>query len=137
MTNFLDGARVDSDGALKSHESGFGGAKCGEEEIVLPVAVVPVESKERRERVRAKVDFFACVRTQGFGDDIVKCIDMSKGGVSFKSQRCYEKNMAIEIAVPFAADVKGAPAIFVKGRIANVSEMTGSGMWRCGVEFVR
>jgi hypothetical protein len=78
------------------------------------------------------------VRENGaFGNDIVKCIDMSKGGVSFKSHHCYETHMAIEIAVPFAADVKEAPAIFVKGRIANVAEMTGSGIWRCGVEFVR
>jgi hypothetical protein len=108
-----------------THEqmSAFRGAKITEEAVILPVAVVPVESKERRERVRAKVNFFACVRTETFGDDVVRCIDMSKGGVSFKSEHGYEKNARIEIAVPFAAEVIEAPAIFVRGRIANVAEM--------------
>jgi PilZ domain-containing protein len=115
-----------------------------------PVAVAEVEEKaeefvaladamegtERRSRVRAKVNFFACVRTETFGEDIVMCIDMSRGGVSFRSKHAYQKEMGVSIAVPFSPEAKEAPAIFVKGRIANVKEM-GGGLWRCGVEFLR
>jgi hypothetical protein len=93
------------------------------------------EAVDRRSRVRAKVNFFACVKTDVFGDDVVRCIDMSKGGVSFRSQHAYTQEMKLEIAVPFSAEVKEAPAIFVRGRIANVREMGGE-MWRCGVEFL-
>jgi hypothetical protein len=94
------------------------------------------EPVDRRSRVRAKVNFFGCVKTDAFGDDVVRCIDMSKGGVSFRSEHGYQKEMTVEIAVPFSAEVREAPTIFVRGRIANVREM-GEGMWRCGVEFLR
>jgi len=96
-----------------------------------------MEGTERRARVRAKVNFFACVRTEAFGEDIVHCLDMSRGGVSFRSRNVYEKGMRLTIAVPFSPEAKNAPTIFVKGRIAHVEEMTGKGMWRCGVEFLR
>jgi len=90
---------------------------------------------ERRRRARAKVSFFACVKTAQFGPDIVKCLDMSKGGVSFRSRNPYKKEMKIQIAVPYAPEVKNAPSIFVSGRIANVREMDG--MWKCGVKFLK
>jgi hypothetical protein len=93
-----------------------------------------MEGTDRRIRVRAKVNLFACVRTEEFGADVVNCIDMSRGGVSFRSRNPYSKGKVLEIAVPFSAEVKEAPAIFVKGRITNVKEFAG--MWRCGVEFV-
>jgi hypothetical protein len=92
-------------------------------------------NKERRNRVRAKVNFFACVKTERYGKDVVTCIDMSRGGVGFRGKNEYKKDMKIEIAVPYSAEAKDAPAIFVKGRIAHVSPMDG--MWRCGVEFLR
>lgn len=100
-------------------------------------AVAVAEGVERRQRVRAKVNFMACVRTGKFGEDIVQCIDMSKGGVSFRSKNEYEKGMRIEIAVPFAAEVPDAPAIFVRGRIAHARALRDWEMWRCGVEFLR
>jgi hypothetical protein len=96
-----------------------------------------MEGMERRARVRAKVNFFACVRTETFGEDIVKCIDMSRGGVSIRTRNLYEKGMGLQIAVPFSPEEKESPAIFVRGKIANVREIGDGGMWRCGVEFVR
>ena len=106
-------------------------------EALLQSIAVPAKAEEveRRERVRAKVSFLACVRTLMFGADVVPCIDMSRGGVSFRSKNAYTPGMKIEIAVPFSAEAKAAPTIFVKGRIANVRPVEG-GMWRCGVEFV-
>ena len=67
----------------------------------------------------------------------MNCVDMSRGGVSFRSRNVYEKDMMLEIAVPYSPEVKEAPSIYVKGRIANVKEMANGGMWRCGVEFLR
>jgi hypothetical protein len=90
---------------------------------------------ERRRRTRAKVNFFAAVKTPQFGLDVVTCLDMSKGGVGFRSRNPYKKEMRVQIAVPYAPEVKNAPAIFVLGHIANVREMHG--IWRCGVEFLK
>ena len=90
---------------------------------------------ERRTRARAKVNFFACVKTPHFGLDIVTCLDMSKGGVGFRSRNQYKPEMRIQIAVPYSPEVKDAPAIFVSGRIANVRKIDD--LWRCGVEFLK
>ncbi|MGB7434522.1 MAG: PilZ domain-containing protein [Candidatus Acidiferrum sp.] len=104
-----------------------------EEVISLAEPIAPVE---RRNRIRAKVNFFACVRSEQFGEDIVTCIDMSRDGVSFRSGKAYQKGMELQIAVPFSPEAREAPAIFVNARIANVREMPGGTMWRCGVEFL-
>ena len=77
------------------------------------------------------------MRSQAFPEEIVSCIDMSRGGVSFRSKNGHEKGTLIEIAVPYAAEERLAPAIFVKGRIANVKPLELEGMYRCGVEFLR
>ena len=103
---------------------------------LVPLAETPATS-ERRARVRAKVNFFACVRSDAFGEEVVPCIDMARGGVSFRSRNPYEQGTIIAIAVPYSAEERKAPAIFVKGRIANVKVLEFEGMYRYGVEFVR
>jgi PilZ domain len=104
--------------------------------VVATKTAVAETAAERRIRVRAKVNFFACVRTEEFGDDVVTCVDMSKGGVSFRGEHSYTKDMKLQIAVPFAKNEPGATPLFVRGRIANVREER-SGVLRCGVEFLR
>jgi len=84
-----------------------------------------MEGTERRARVRAKVNFFACVASREFGEDVVTCMDMSKGGVGFHTKNQYAKEMRVTIAVPYAPEAKEAPAIFVNGRIANVNVLEG------------
>jgi len=99
--------------------------------------VAVAEEVNRRKRVRAKVNFLACVRPERFGEEVVRCIDMSRGGVSFRGKNPYEKDLPITIAVPYAAEVREAPAIFVRGRIAHVCAMGHGETWKCGVEFLR
>jgi hypothetical protein len=96
----------------------------------------PAPLLERRQRVRAKVNYFACVRSEAFGDDIVVCIDMSRGGMSFKTKNFYLVNITVTIAVPFSPESPQAPAIFVPARIASVSEFPNGKLYRCGVEFL-
>jgi hypothetical protein len=95
------------------------------------------ESVDRRARMRAKVKFFACVRTEKFGESLGTCIDMGRGGMSFRSKNCYEKDQRVRIAVPFSPESPEAPAIFVPGRIAQAKEFAGGEMWVCGVEFLK
>lgn len=101
---------------------------------VVPPAPAPLLN--RRQRVRAKVNYFACVRSDAFGDDIVVCIDMSRGGMSFKTKNFYLVNITVTIAVPFSPESPQAPAIFVPARIASVSAFPNGKLYRCGVEFL-
>lgn len=62
------------------------------------------------------------------------------GGLTRYCEECgmlTVKGMKIQIAVPFAAEAREAPAIFVQGQIANVREMASQGMYQCGVEFLK
>jgi len=93
--------------------------------------------EDRRDRVRAKVNFFACVRSEAYGDEVVTCIDMSRGGLGFKSKNSYAEATQVRIAVPFSPENKDVPTIFVPARIAHVRPMAGSSLQRCGVEFIR
>ena len=83
------------------------------------------------------MNFFACVRSEAFGDEVVNCIDMSRGGLGFKTKNCYLEATLVTIAVPFSPENREAPAIYVQARIAHVLPMAGSSMFRCGVEFLR
>jgi len=100
------------------------------------VLSAPAPLVERRQRLRAKVNYFACVRSDAFGDDIVVCIDMSRGGMSFKTKNFYLVNITVAIAVPFSPESPQAPAIFVPARIASVSEFPNGKLYRCGLEFL-
>jgi len=100
------------------------------------VQPAPEPPSDRRQRVRAKVNYFACVRSEAFGDDIVVCIDMSRGGMSFKTKNFYLVNITVTIAVPFSPESPKAPAIFVPARIASVSDFPNGKLYRCGVEFL-
>lgn len=92
--------------------------------------------EERRQRVRAKVNYFACVRSETFGDDVVTCIDMSRGGLGFWSKNAYLVSTEVKIAVPFAPESPAAPAIFVAARVVNIAELPGRQVFRCGVMFL-
>lgn len=80
------------------------------------------------------MNFAACVRSRGFGDDVVVCEDMSRGGVRFKSRKVYFIDTMIEIAVPYSAGVSN---IFVPARILYVQELDEQRLFRCGVVYVK
>jgi len=113
------------------------------QEKAEPVETVPAASPDpavapppaarpenRRKHVRIRVNFEACVRSQAFGEDIVTCEDISRGGLRFKSRKEYVVDTQIEVAAPYSP---GAPAIFVRGRIVHVVELKEERRFRCGV----
>jgi PilZ domain len=97
--------------------------------------VAPPDANRRLHR-RAKVSYYACVRTEAFGDDIVPCIDMSRGGLSFKTKHPYPLSSLVHIAVPFARETPQAPAIFVPARITNINPIPDSELFRCDIAFM-
>jgi hypothetical protein len=90
--------------------------------------------ENRRKHVRTKVSFQACVRSFAFGDDIVSCEDMSRGGLRFKSRKEYIANMEIDVAAPYSP---GAQAIFVRAQVVHVTELKNERKFRCGVCYAK
>jgi len=108
------------------------------EEESAPVAVAEADAKpavrteNRRKDVRTTVNFKACVRTFAFGDDVVSCEDISRGGLRFKSRKPYAVNTEIEVAAPYSP---GTLNIFVRAQIVHVTELKEERSFRCGVAY--
>ncbi len=106
----------------------------------MPRETLPAESRDwarpenRRKDVRTKVNFKACVRSHAFGDDIVTCEDISRGGLRFKSRKEYTAKTEIEVAAPYSP---GTPDIFVHGQIVYVAELKQERRFRCGVCYAK
>src|SRR6266446_3902038 len=105
------------------------------ESIDSPADLQPtLRPANRRKYLRTKVNFKACIRTFAFGDDIVSCEDISRGGLRFKSRKHYSVKTAIEVAAPYSP---GSLNIFVRGQIVHVEEVPGEKFFRCGVAYAK
>jgi len=74
---------------------------------------------DRRQRARAKVNYFACVLSETFGKDVVTCIDMSRGGLGFRTKNAYAISAEVTVA-----------------GVVNIPELPELKMFRCGVAFL-
>lgn len=92
-----------------------------------------VRAENKRKHLRTKVNFKACVRSFAFGDDVVACEDMSRGGLRFKSRKQYLEKFKIEVAVPYS---DGGQNIFVPAEIVHVQELKEEKLFRCGVAYL-
>jgi hypothetical protein len=99
-----------------------------------PTPQTSARPENKRKHVRTKVNFKACVRSHAFGDDIVTCEDISRGGLRFKSRKEYTANTEIEVAAPYSP---GTPDIFVHGKIVYVAELNQERRFRCGVCYTK
>jgi hypothetical protein len=105
-------------------------------EARVPAIATTTAVDDRRARVRAKVNYFACIQGDAFGKDVVTCIDMSRGGLGFKTKNAYLISTEVTVAVPFSMESPNAPAIYVPARVVNIAEIPEQKMFRCGVAFL-
>jgi hypothetical protein len=99
-----------------------------------PASPTPARQENRRKHVRTKVSFKACIRSFAFGDDIVTCEDISRGGLRFKSRKPYAEKADIEVAAPYSP---GSGNIFVRAQIVHVLELKEEKRFRCGVAYAK
>ncbi len=99
-----------------------------------PAAKSPARIENRRKHVRTKINFKACIRSYTFGDDIVTCEDISRGGLRFKSRKAYVAKTEIEVAAPYSP---GTQSIFVRAQIVHVVELKEERRYRCGVCYAK
>lgn len=97
-----------------------------------PLPAAPIEFQNRRREPRRVLRVTACVRSARFGDDLVKTLDVSRGGLCFMSPWEYVKDMAIEVAVPYSP---GGGCIFVPAKIVRIQFLVTEGMRICGVAY--
>lgn len=88
----------------------------------------------RRRNTRVNARLLACIRQQGFSDEVVMTENMSRGGLCFRSTKAYVQGSPIEVAVPFAA---GGANIFVAARVAHTMQKPGDNILRVGVYYVQ
>ncbi len=84
-------------------------------------------------RVRLK-DMTACIRQPGFGEEVVRVENVSRGGLRFSSPKTYYAGSGIEVAVPYTP---GAANIFVPARIVRTQEKPNSELKEYGVAYVK
>jgi hypothetical protein len=104
------------------------------EPVPKPEPKPAARPENRRKHVRAKANFKACIRSFIFGEDIVTCEDISRGGLRFKSRNQYLVLSEIEVAAPYSP---GAHAIFVSAQIVHVEELKQERRFRCGVRYAK
>jgi len=122
--------------AVEEAEKGEAPALTSPETAVEPAPSEksPARPENRRRHLRTKVSFKACIRSFAFGDDLVTCEDMSRGGLRFKSRKAYTERAEIEVAAPYSP---GSQAIFVRGHIVHVTELKEERRYRCGVSYAK
>ena len=92
-----------------------------------------VKPENRRKHIRTKVSFKACIKSFSFGDDVVTCEDVSRGGICFKSRKHYTEKLKVEVAAPYTPGVQN---FFVPGEIVYVIELKDEKLVRCGVAYL-
>jgi len=113
---------------------------CSRDTVWEPVpekrsADVPAEASvpERRKYRRVGMHKMACVGPEGPAADVVDIVDVSRGGVCFRSSHTYREDTWIQIAVPYTPDTAN---IFVAGRIVR-SRKVNDQQTEYGVEYVK
>ena len=92
-----------------------------------------VRTTERRRSPRIALrQAKACVEVPGAQPDVVELINISRGGLCFRSQRVYPVAGLILVAAPYT---HGGTNLFVTGRIVRINRDAWGGLY--GVEYVR
>lgn len=94
------------------------GTPAGEAEGAAPgtADLVPRTHNDRK-FIRVRMKLRACIRHPESGDEVVECLDVSRGGLCFLSSKQYSKGTPVEAAVPY---LPGQANIFTRAKIANV-----------------
>lgn len=97
-----------------------------------PPAPAP-RTENRRKHNRIVMKVMACVRQPGFGEEIVRVENVSRGGLNFVSSNTYFEGSRIEVAVPYTP---GGANIFVAARIAWSCELPDKKLKSYGVTYI-
>jgi hypothetical protein len=86
--------------------------------------------KRKYERIATKAS--ACIRKSDGSEEIVRCENISRGGLSFRSSQGYVAGARIEVSVPCSP---GTGNIFIPAQIIHCHHI--GGMFRVGAAYLR
>lgn len=90
-----------------------------EAELAIPRASrssVPRTANDRKHARIAMKNTRACIRRRGSKDEVVEVVDVSRGGVRFRTYVNYPSDASLDIAVPYT---EGGLNVFVPARIVR------------------
>ncbi|HWR17781.1 MAG TPA: PilZ domain-containing protein [Terriglobales bacterium] len=99
---------------------GDNGLVTGSESYLSPLSAPERKARKVNDRKHPRValkNIKACLKRQGYDDDVVDVLDMSRGGIRFLSLVDYPPDTQITVAVPYMSD--GAN-VFLPAKIARV-----------------
>src|SRR5262249_55868572 len=99
----------------------------------VPTTTVTCGKSTRRKSIRTMMKASACISQPTGGRDVGPILDISRGGIAFRSSRTYPVNSWIELAAPYT---EGGANIFVAGRIVW-QRQTHAGFQEYGVQYVK
>jgi hypothetical protein len=111
--------------------------KAGKETMIVPAnerTKSPEVSVDKRKHRRVNMQTNGCIREPGMEENIVSVVDVSRGGVKFRTLKEYYVHNWVEVAVPYT---RGAANIFVPARI-TWAESGKPGEWNeYGLAYVK
>jgi hypothetical protein len=108
-------------------------AVSGNLQIEVPVGPSARWTENRRKQNRVKMKVSASLRQPPpTGDDAVKVVDVSRGGVRFLSSRIYLVNTIVQAAVPYTASAEN---LFIPARI--IWRRTEHAIREYGLAYIR
>ncbi len=89
--------------------------------------------RNERKHVRIRLKMTACIRQIGFGEEVVRIENTSRGGFCFFSSNTYLVGSNVEVAVPYTP---AAANIFVSARIIRSRDLPRKTKKEYGVVYV-
>ncbi len=102
--------------------------------VPQPSSAAEDRTQSIRKYVRVPVKMKACIRHPGFGEEVVKVENVSRGGLSFISSKGYLEGSRIEVAVPYAG---GRANIFVAARIIRAQQLPAKRVTKYGAAYIK
>jgi hypothetical protein len=96
-------------------------------------AAHPAKKPNRRRHVRTGMRASACITQPRDEQELVQVVDVSRGGIRFRSDHHYRMDAWVQVAVPYTPDTAN---IFVPGRVVW-QKSVGKNLWEYGVQYVK
>jgi hypothetical protein len=93
----------------------------------------PGKKPNRRRHIRTGMRASACITQPRDEQALVQVVDVSRGGIRFRSDHHYRMDTWVQVAVPYTPDTAN---IFVPGRVVW-QKSVGKNLWEYGVQYVK
>lgn len=102
-------------------------------EAGTPRSILPAKEVEKRANRRLPLEMVACLQSHKGNEEVVKSVDISKGGLAVLSKKSYPKDSFLKVAFPYT---EGGGNIFILARVERVLTTEEPGVFLYGIQFL-